>query len=120
MAAPCTLDTLRLRCLITQDTSSRGNRACYRASPFPLSFLFCLSISSVSFSFFLSKTPLFPSLPSDVDGRLRSVGRIGRGEEKGKGIGVEIFPTSFPYFFFFFFFSFRELLKGRRWPRHGG
>lgn len=27
---PCTLDTLRPRCLITQDTSSRGNRACYR------------------------------------------------------------------------------------------
>ena len=39
---PCTLDTLRLRCLITQDTSSRGDRACYRAAPFSSSPFFLL------------------------------------------------------------------------------
>lgn len=74
MAAPCTLDTLRLRCLITQDTSSRGNRACYRASPFSLFFFFASSPSYLS-SLFFSRKPRFPSLPSDS--RSSTLGRYG-------------------------------------------
>lgn len=82
MAAPCTLDTLRLRCLITQDTSSRGNRACYRASPFPL-FLLLPFFPFLSYIYSLSLSLSFFTLWSSLS---RS------GEEKGKGGEVKIFP----------------------------
>lgn len=116
MAAPCTLDTLRLRCLITQDTSSRGNRACYRTSPFPL-FLLLPFFPFLSYIYSLSLS-LFPSLLSD---RLS----LGREKKKERGERSKYFLISSPgtFFFFFLLHSFRPpLVEGETMAetRHEG
>lgn len=110
MAAPCTLDTLRLRCLITQDTSSRGNRACYRASPFPL-FLLLPFFPFLSYIYSLSLSFLLYSLIVSL-----SVGR--RKRKGGRGQNISLFPRRVPSSSSSSSTPFdRHSLKGRRWPR---